>query len=183
MLRWLFPEIQGTVTIRSSAGRFFRSLQARVDEGLLSGHPHPRSRYVVSASGSDRMVIQAADWWTAVNVGLNSVEIRQDAANTVRYQVRYWRWARYALYLCGGLGLIGLGLLLGFDVRGYLERDPHLMVPGLSAESNVVIAWAMVVLWGFLWPWLLIGLHKRPLHKLVGRLIAEVDSRAVMSAR
>jgi hypothetical protein len=183
MLRWFLPEIEGTVAIRSTAGPFFRSLQARVAEGLLSGRPHPRSRYVVSASGSDRIEIRAADWWTAVNVGLNTVDIRHDSAHTVRYQVRYWRWARYALYLCGALGLVGLGLLLSVDVREYLARDPHSMVPGLSGESNVIVAWSMVLLWGFIWPWLLIALHKRPLHTLVGRLIAEVDSRAVLSAR
>ena len=53
------------------------------------------------------LVVLAADWWTAINVGLNRVEIRP-AAGPIRYDVRYWRWALYALSLSGGLGLVGL---------------------------------------------------------------------------
>jgi hypothetical protein len=50
------------------------------------------------------------------------------------------------------------------------------MIPGLSIEQHVLVAWAMVVFWGFVWPWLLIALHKRPLRRLIERLIAEVDA-------
>ena len=52
------------------------------------------------------------------------------------------------------------------------------MIPGLSIEQNLLIGWLMVLFWGFIWPWLLISLHKRPLHGLVARLIAEVDAQA-----
>lgn len=40
----------------------------------------------------------------------------------------------------------------------------------------------MALFWGFVWPWLLIPMHKRPLHGLVVRLITEVDARAMLSA-
>jgi hypothetical protein len=76
------------------------------------------------------------------------------------------------------MGLIGLALLLGTDVRGYIARHPNSMVPGLSVEQNLAIAWVMVLFWGFVWPWLLIAMHKRPLRQLVTRLIAEVDAQA-----
>ncbi len=33
----------------------------------------------------------------------------------------------------------------------------------------------MVFFWGFVWPWLLIALHKRPLHRLVARIVSDVD--------
>ena len=33
----------------------------------------------------------------------------------------------------------------------------------------------MVLFWGFIWPWLLIAIHKRPLHRLVARIVSEVD--------
>jgi hypothetical protein len=49
-------------------------------------------------------------------------------------------------------------------------------MPGLSIDQNLALAWLMVVFWGFLWPWLLISMHKRPLRRLVTRLIAEVDA-------
>jgi hypothetical protein len=133
---------------------------------------------VVRAATSNHLVVQAADWRTAVNVGLNRLEIRHVPPDLLRYQVRYWQWARYALGLSGGLGLVGLALLLSLDVRGYIARHQSSMVPGLSIDQNLVIAWLMVLFWGFIWPWLLIELHKPPLRTLVTRLIAEVDARA-----
>jgi hypothetical protein len=66
-------------------------------------------------------------------------------------------------------------MLLSLDVRGYVARHQRSMIPGLSIEQNVAIAWLMVLFWGFIWPWLLIALHKRPLRRLVTRLIGEVD--------
>jgi hypothetical protein len=46
------------------------------------------------------------------------------------------------------------------------------------AEAFRLIAWAMVLFWGFAWPWLLIGLHKCPLRRLVTRIVAEADEEA-----
>jgi hypothetical protein len=81
--------------------------------------------------------------------------------------------------LSGGIGLIGIILLLGFDVRGYIADHESSMVPGLSIEQNLGIAWLMVLFWGFVWPWLLISMHKRPLRELIARLIAEMDAAGV----
>jgi hypothetical protein len=97
---------------------------------------------------------------------------------SVQYRVRYWRWASFTLGLSGILGLVGLLLLLALDVRGYIARHEVTMLPGLSIDQNLFVAWAMVIFWGFAWPWLLIALHKRPLRRLVARLIREVDARA-----
>ena len=177
----LIPEIEGTVSIRSSAERFLHGFRQRVTAGLLTGQPHPRSNYVVSEASEGHLKVRAADWWTAINVGLNTFELRHVQPGLIRYHVRYWQWARYALGLSGGLGLIGLVLLLGLDVRGYIARHQGSMVRGLSIEQNLLIAWLMVLFWGFLWPWLLISLHKRPLRGLVTRLITEVDAGAASS--
>jgi hypothetical protein len=57
------------------------------------------------------------------------------------------------------------------------------MIPGLSVEQNLLIAWVMVLFWGFIWPWVLISLHKRPLHRLIARLIAEVDAGVAPASR
>ena len=134
----------------------------------------------MSEAASGALVVLAADWWTAINVGLNRVELRHLPPDLIRYDVRYWRWALYALSLSAGLGLVGLALLLSLDVRGYIARHERSMMPGLSIEQNLAIAWLMVLFWGFIWPWLLIALHKRPLRQLVTRLIGEVDVAAAL---
>ena len=93
----------------------------------------------------------------------------------IEYRVRYWRWAAYAIGLGGILGLIGLVLLVSVDVRGYIASHPSTQISGFSIDQQVIIAWMMVLFWGFIWPWLLIALHKRPLHRLVARIVSEVD--------
>jgi len=173
----LTPQIDGTVPIRSAGPRFLEAFRQRVKAGLLTGRPHPRSNYRVDETGSDRLVLHAADWWTALNVGLNDVHLRLEQEGSVHYTVTYWRWAGFSLALGGMLGVIGLVLLLSLDVRGYIARNPNSMVPGLSDDQNLLIAWVMVLFWGFVWPWLLIPMHKRPLRGLLTRLIAEVDAK------
>ena len=78
---------------------------------------------------------------------------------------------------CALLGLGGLVLLVGFDARGYIASHPSAQVPGLSLDQNLMVAWTMVLFWGFVWPWLLVAMHKRPLRQLVTCLITEVDAR------
>jgi hypothetical protein len=173
------PAIEGSVSIQSSSDRFLPAFRQRVATGLLTGHPHPRSNYVVSGAGPDRIEIRADDWWTAINVGLNTVTLRHVPPNTIRYHVQYWHWARYVLGLSGVLGLVGVVLLLTFDVRGYIAEYLSSMIPGLSIDQNLRVAWLMVLFWGFIWPWLLIWLHKRPLRGLITRLIAEIDATNV----
>jgi len=38
-----------------------------------------------------------------------------------------------------------------------------------------LLLWAFILFWGFVWPWILVVMHKRPLHALVQRLVAAVD--------
>jgi hypothetical protein len=177
-MSFLTPQIEGSLPIQSSAGRFLEALRQRVAAGLLSGQPHPRSNYRVVEAGAGVIQVRAADWWTAINVGLNELEIRLEPPGSLQYRVRYWRWAGYALGLSGILGLIGVVLLLTFDVRGYIARHRSSWVPGFSLDQHLLFAWTMVLFWGFVWPWLLIGLHKSPLRRMVTRLIAEIDDRA-----
>lgn len=175
----VIPELEGTVSIASPADRFFHACRQRVAAGLLTGQPHPRSNYVVSGASHDHVEIRAADRTTSSNVGLNTVVLRYVHPGTIHYRIQYWPWARFALGLSGGIGLIGIILLLGFDVRGYIADHESSMVPGLSIEQNLGIAWLMVLFWGFVWPWLLIAMHKRPLRELITRLIAEMDAAGV----
>jgi len=73
------------------------------------------------------------------------------------------------------LAAIGIVLVLNFDVRGYLAQMPPSMRWGLGVEQSVVLLWAFIVFWGIVWPWILVALHKRPLHSLVNRLVTAVD--------
>jgi hypothetical protein len=177
------PRIEGTVPIRSAAPEFLEAFRQRISAGLLTGRPHPRSNYRVSASEPDHLAVHAADWWTAINVGLNELELHLPLSGSVRYEARYWRWLGYGLVSSGLLGFIGIVLLVTLDVRGYLAWHSSSMLTGLSVDQTLVIAWFMVLFWGFVWPWLLVPIHKRPLRRLVERLIAEVDARVTPSAR
>jgi len=173
----LSPQIAGTLPLHSSPAAFIHAIRDRVTSGLL-GPNLPRSRYAIKESSGDIVRIHAVDWKTAINVGLNELDLGFRHSGRIDYTVRYWRWAAYALGLSGVMGLIGLALLVGLDVRGYIASHPATQVPGLSVEQHVVIAWMMVLFWGFVWPWLLIALHKRPLHRLVARIVSEVDAQS-----
>jgi hypothetical protein len=179
----LTPQIRGTVQVRSAPAEFLEAFRQRVASGLLSGKPHPRSNYVVTRTDPDRLHVRAVAWWTAINVGLNELDLELTQPGTVRYHVSYWRWASYVLGLGGVLGTIGLLLLLTLDVRSYIVRFPERMLPGFSVHQNMLVAWAMGLFWGFLWPWILIGLHKPPLHRLITRLITEVDAQGAAAPR
>ena len=170
----LSPHIEGTLPLRSSTAAFIQAIRERVASGLL-GPNAGRSHYAVSESTPEMVRIHAVNWQSAINVGLNELELRFRHLGTIEYRVRYWRWAAYVIGLGGILGIMGLALLVSFDVRGYIATHPSTQVAGFSTDQQVIIAWMMVLFWGFIWPWLLIGIHKRPLHRLVARIVSEVD--------
>ena len=121
--------------------------------------------------------MRASDWWTAIAVGLNDIDLEVGEPGRVRYHVRYWRWAAYAVGFSAVLGLTLAVVFIAIDLPAYVQRHPDAMAAGFSVEQHVVFAWAMVVFWGFVWPWLLIALHKRAARSLLDRLIAEVDGQ------
>lgn len=163
----VFPSIDGTAAIRAPARAFVKAFVRRVEAGLLPGTSERRCRYEVTETASD--------------VGLNDVKMTVSASGVVQYHVRYMRWTAYALALSAGIGLLLIAFLLAFDLRGYIASHPGPEYLGLSADQNVAIAWGMALFWAFAWPWILIALHKRPLRRLMERLIAEVDATAVGS--
>jgi hypothetical protein len=171
----LTPQVEGILPLHSSPAAFTRAIRDQVASGLL-GPNVPRSRYAIVESTPDAVRIHAVNWQTAINVGLNDLELRFSHGGKLEYRVRYWRWATYVLGLGAILGLIGLVLLVSFDARGYIASHPATQVPGFSIDQHVIIAWMMVLFWGFVWPWLLIALHKRPLQRLVERIVSDVDA-------
>jgi hypothetical protein len=172
------PRIEGVVPIRSSAEQFAAAFRERVTGGLVFGRPHARSKYQIVEDGGGILRVVAADFSSALNVGLNDVQLRI-RSGSVEFRVEYWRWASYAVGLAGALGIIGLILLLTFDVRGYIAEYATFGLSGLSTDQHFAIAWVMVLFWGFVWPWLLVALHKIPLRRLVQRIVHDVDAKAV----
>lgn len=169
------PRVDGRIRVASAPERFFDRCARRVRDGLLGGAPHSRSHYVVLSESAEGIGFRAEGWWTVINVGLNEVDLRTSPDGSVQYQVTYWRWAAYVAGLCGSLGAMFLGILLVYDMRGHIAQHPEGMLPG-GIEVNLAFAWAMALFWGFAWPWILVELHKRPLQRLIERLIAEVDA-------
>ena len=178
-----FATVEGITAIRSDPRAFFAAFARRITSGLFPGAPRHRARYTVTREGPDGLQFRAANWWTAINVGLNDVELKATADGPVHYTVRYPRWAIYVLALSDVVGVLLIGFLVLFDVRGYLARHPSSTVPGLSLDENVALAWAMAFFWGFVWPWIVIALHRAPLRRLIKKLIAEVDAEAAGGAR
>ncbi|HET8579366.1 MAG TPA: hypothetical protein VFL31_00055 [Nitrospiraceae bacterium] len=174
-----FASVEGTATIRAQARAFVAAFVRRIETGLLPHAPRWRCQYRVTREGVDGLRFRAADWWTALNVGLNDVELAVAPDGRVHYAIRYRRWASYALALCGVFGVIFITVFLTFDIRDYIVRHPRSSIPGLSTEQNVAIGWVMALFWGFAWPWILIALHKRPLRRLMDQIVAEVDAAAM----
>jgi hypothetical protein len=180
---WFLPRTEGSAPIRSEPESFVQAFARRIETRLLPHASPRRSRYAVSRKGRDGLAFRAADWLTAVNVGLNDVELTTSAGQ-VRYTIEYWRWAAYVVLLCAAIGLAVVLVFLSFDIRGYVDRHPEGSFPGLTADQNVAVGWSMALFWGFVWPWIMIALHKRPVRMLMERIIAEVDLDArTQSAR
>lgn len=176
------PAVDGSAPIRTPSRAFLAAFVRRVEGGLLRGASARRNRYQVADVGPDRLVFRAVGWATAFNVGLNDVEIAISDNGRIRYRVEYRRWAGYCLALGAVVGLALIAFILLFDLRTYIATHPGPAFPGLSVDQNLAIAWAMALFWGFVWPWILIALHKRPLRRLMEQLIAEVDAVAGQNA-
>jgi hypothetical protein len=175
-LAWFEPHVAGTGSIRAEPRVFLAGLARRVTSGLLGSDSSPsRTKYEVTTQSHDRLAFRATNWMTAFNVGLNDVELIVMPDRQVVYTIAYKRWAAYGLLLSAVIGFALAGIFAVVDIHRYVERNPASQLPGLSVDQNVAIAWGMVLFWGFIWPWLLIGMHKRPLRRLMARIIAEVD--------
>jgi hypothetical protein len=170
--------VHGTAEVTSQPTDFLSAFARRIETGLLRGASPSRNAYVVVRHTDNELSFRAATWWTAINVGLNDVELAVGADRRARYVVSYGRWTAYGVLLGAVIGLILIVFLATYDVRAYLLESPSSMIPGLSLDQNVAIGWGMAVFWGFVFPWVLAALHRRPLRTLMNRLIAEADAAA-----
>ena len=172
------PHIIGEFAIELPASDFISSFQQRVENGLLAGQPGPRSNYEVVSSTDNSVHVRAADWSTAINVGLNDFELDLAPNGKLRYDVRYWRWLTYCVGLCALIGFVGAAFFLWLDLPDYIAANPTARLPGFTVMQTVYFAWSNLVFWAFAWPWILVLLHKRALRRLLGRIVSEVDSQA-----
>ncbi len=178
-----FATTHGTTNIRAKSAGFLSAFTRRVETGLLSGAPASRSRYLVTQKHDNTLRFRAETYWTAINVGLNDVQLTVDSDGLVTYTIRFLRWAGYVLGLGAALGIILVVMFTTIDLRSYIAAHRGSSVPGLSIDQNVTLAWGMVLFWALVWPWILIACHKRPLRRLMNRIIAEVDAVAMNAAR
>ena len=172
------PHVEGTVRIGAGGSAFMDAFARRLRDRLFPSGVAGRNRYGVIRATRDQLSFRALDGLTALSVGLNDVELRVGGAGFVHYRVRFWRWAGYVLALSGLIGGVLIAAFLAIDLRAFVIRNPAVRLPGLSVEQNVGVAWASAVFWGFVWPWILIALHRPQVRRLMERLIAEVDAAA-----
>jgi hypothetical protein len=171
------PRFAGGVKIRSPGAEFLDRFARRVQAGLLTGKPHWRARYAVTRRADSQLAFRACTWMTAINVGLNDVELRILGDQRLEYVVTYRRWAAYAVVFGVAVcGLIGAALIACFLLLPDLRRD-------LAAhQGGAAVFWGSVVFWGFLWPWLLaalaIPMHKRFARQCLTHIIEQVDTQA-----
>ena len=171
-----FASVQGTVSIRSQAKVFLEAFARRIQSGLLRAASARRNRYAITRQAADGLGFRAVDGWTAYNVGLNEVELTAGPQGSVHYRVRYPRWAGFVI--AGGAVLFGLLAVtfLFLDMPTYIAANRFSQVPGLTVDQNVAVAWGIALFFGFVWPWVLIALHKPPLRRLMEQIISEVDA-------
>lgn len=173
MLAAFHPSFRGVYRPEVLADDFIDRLAARVESGLFPMASAGRNRYAITERLGTRLRFQSVGIATGINIGLNDVAVRvDDRAPEISYEVSYWAWAKYSLFLCAGiagvLGLVLLATLLGLPMSyGHLHLPTTLLLP---------IFVPMTLFWGVLWPWILIALHKRPAAKCLTRILDEVNA-------
>jgi len=118
---WFLPRTEGFAPIRSEPGSFVQAFARRIESGLFPDASSRRSRYEVSRQAHDTLTFRAAGWLTAINVGLNDVELAVSAGQA-RYTIEYRRWAAYAVLLSAAIGLAIAIIFIVIDIRDYVDR-------------------------------------------------------------
>ncbi len=174
MLGAFHPSFEGVWRPERLAEDFARRLAARVRSGLLPAARPRRNRYEVLSETDESIRFRSAALLTSANIGWNDVELRADrGAGTVTYRVAYWAWARFCMFL--GLGLAALfAVLVVVPVLTGWHLFPEDFYP--TASELVSFALPMMGFWCFVFPWVLVAMHKRPARLGFETLLAEVNS-------
>ena len=154
---------EGDLELPAVPDDFTVRLADRVKDGLLRRGSRHRANYEVRESSPDGIVFAAADWSTGINLGLNEVAIDRGDGERLHYTVRYPVWARYVRWLSAGIALVGYALYVIPAIRGEVRSYP----------MGEYFYFGMLGFWGFLWPNLLIGLHKGAAARCLERILRE----------
>jgi len=165
------PEFSGTFSLERIRPDFISALAERVRRGLFPGASERRNRYKVMNESEGELRFRSEGLLSAISIGWNDVQVQTDLAPEIpgappkiHYRVAFFNWAAYGVALCGFIAvclIVGLSTFGGKNVRDY--------------PAAKTIFWVMVVFWGFVWPWILVALHKRPAATALERLFAEVN--------
>ncbi|TMQ48294.1 MAG: hypothetical protein E6K72_13215 [Candidatus Eisenbacteria bacterium] len=173
---WSVASFRGRFAPRTEGRTFLALVARRVEAGFLMGRPHFRSRYAVASKSGDELAIRSEDFWTDFNVGLNDVTLRLMRDGVVEYDVRFGRWLRGCLLLCGTIALL---LLFAYA----LPLPAHLSFAAQMRHASPrerglgnAIFWGSLIWWGLAWPWVLAAFHRRPAEGLLRGILGEVDA-------
>ncbi len=166
------PRYSGSHKPESLCNDFIQKLRARVNKGLFSMASSRRNQYKIVEQSETSLHFCSSSLLTGINIGLNDVQIQVDqTSGEIRYDVSYWTWAKYSIFLCLGIGLV-LGFFLLTPLFG-LYLFPKDQYPPLIVMKVGIIP--MVIFWGLVWPWILIPLHKGPASKCLAKILDEVN--------
>jgi hypothetical protein len=172
------PVFAGRVGIRTPEALFLQEMKARIESGLLTGRPHRRSRYAVIRQSQREIAFAAADFTTAISVGLNEVVLRVAGERSVEYSVRYGKWAAYVVGLGACLCIAFLCVFLIWDIEAEFRRYAFVADPAMSRAIGLALFWGIALFWTLVWPWILIAMHRPFARRLLEQIIREVDAAA-----
>jgi hypothetical protein len=165
MLGFLSSTYVGSIEFDPLPTDWVERMTRRIETGLFTPSSRRRADYVVRSRSSDAVSFSASDFWTAVNVGLNDVELHRAAGNRVAYHGSFNRWAAYAAIQ--GLVVAGAVLLV------------VLLWPGARGEVDRYGAWGwpllitLLAFFGLVWPRVLVVMHRRFASRALERIVRQ----------
>jgi len=157
------PAFEGAVEVERVPEDFFARVERRVAEGLLVPGHRARARYHSHPLAGGGLVIEAQDFLTAYNVGLNHVELRRTGPGTIAYRVRFDRWHRISMVF---------GMLFGL-VMALATLIPSVQRALLAYRFGLHFFWLNLFFWAWIWPWLLTALHRPFARRALERILRE----------
>ncbi len=163
------PYIEGTLEVGRVPEDLVGAIRRRVENGLLQPGVRRRANYVVRREAKGAIDFGAADWWTALAIGLNEVQVRRLSEGRLAYSITFWRWAGYVI----GLGAILGAALIGSMLFEYVRRQ-------VAEQGGLIVFLAIVLFWAVVWPWILIAIHRRVVRKQLERILRQlVEAEAI----
>lgn len=163
MLELFRPRFEGSLELPGLPADFADRVAARVESGLLRPGSRQRANYRVTAREPAAVRFGADDFSTAINLGLNAVEVERAGAERLAYRVAFPVWARYVRALSAAIGSVLALCSLIPTVRAEIDAYP----------GGEAWFWGMVLFWGLVWPQLLVALHKRAAARFLERVLRE----------